>query len=178
MLFETLFSTRMNFATDHLEPVYYASDLSVGGSSNMTITCWAFAESFNRGGVYELGNAGVSQNMFALRTRDPGESGGGNNIWTTNHWGGAGDYTYTIASSLNNWTYFAVTYDISGTNVSTTYAAVLDIDDQVTLRDSQNMTLNLTDFLPFSRGRFNQDLEGNPVDFDGRIAEVRVYNRV
>lgn len=169
----------MNFNTDHLESGYFASDLSIGGASDCSITCWAYAESFNRGGIYEVGNAGVTQNMFALRTRDPGESGGGTDVWTTNHWGAvSGDYSYTITGSLNTWTFFVVTYDTAGTDTSETYAAILDTDDEVTSRGSLAMTLNLTDFLPFSIGRFNQANEGNPVDFDGRIADVRVYNRV
>lgn len=170
----------MNFNTDSLESGYFASELNIGGSTSCTFTCWARANSFNRGGIFEVGNSGTSQQMFALRTRDPGETSptGGNNIWTTNHWGGAGDYTYTIANSLNNWTFFVVTYNTSGTNVSTTYAAVLDNDDQVTERDSQNMTLNLGDNLPFAIGRFDQSFEGTPVFFDGDIADVRCYSRV
>lgn len=170
----------MDFNTDSLESGYFASDLNIGGSTSCTFTAWVYAESFNRGGVFEIGNSGTALNQFALRTRDPGETSptGGDNIWTTNHWGGAGDYTYTVASSLNNWTFFAVTYDTSGTNVSTTYAAVLDVDDQVTSRASQNMTLNLPDVLPFAIGRFDQDTQGTPVFFDGRIADVRVYSRV
>jgi hypothetical protein len=155
-----------------------ASNLNINGASDTTVTCWVNADSFNSGAVFEFGNSGTTNQFFALRTRAASEGGGGNNIWSVSHW--STEYTMTVTNSLNNWTFFCVTYDTAGTDTSECYAAVLGTDTLVTSQNSTTVTLNIVDKISFTMGELSiaSISPEVPIKFDGSIADVRVYDRV
>ncbi len=62
----------MEFSTHSIDTGIKSSDINVGGASNTTVTVWAYAESFDNGGVYEFGNTGIISQDFCLRTLSSG----------------------------------------------------------------------------------------------------------
>lgn len=136
----------------YVETSKAASQLGIGGASARTVAAWVYTQSFDNGGVFDLGNYASAEN-FALKTQKV------ENHWRVNLWS-SGEIDFTHAS-LNSWVHFAVTYDGS---VARVYANGSEVG-------SRAATLNTTDLVTFRIGRWRDDY------FTGKIDEVRVYNR-
>jgi|GEM_PF-756643 len=128
-----------------------AGNLAITGASSRTVEAWVYAESFNDGGVWQMGLPGNNQGEFTLRTTTT------DNVWVVQIWNL--DFGFTVPNSKNNWVHFAMTYD--GTTIK--------IYANGELAGSAARTLN-TLSANFYIGRWGDNW------FDGMIDEVMVYN--
>lgn len=125
--------------------------LTITGSVARTVEAWAYARSFNNGGIFQAGSMGETLRDFSLRTYSL------TNIWRLQFWDV--DVDLILADSLDAWHHYALTYD--GASVQFYYDGVL-ITNQVIALD--------TGPADFVVGRWRDDL------FDGQIDELRVWD--
>ena len=140
-----------------------AGDLGIDGSNPKTIEAWAYTRTFDdSAAIFALGAPGTDQLDFALRVRGD-EDEGIVDEWRAQFWGGDMDFEYP---SHNEWVHFALVWTgeqaiayANATQVATWSDATLDTEPDT----------------PFRIGWWPH--RGEDQAFDGKIAEVRVWNR-
>jgi hypothetical protein len=135
-----------------------ATDLGIDGNSPKTVTAWAYARSFNNGGIFDMGNNVNSQN-FSVRTMTQP------NTWRAQRYGyPIYDFDFTYPSA-NVWVHFALVYEgAAGGDKSWAYANGELVGSQIAMLDT-------ADTRPFAIGVWSNNY------FDGLIDDVRIYNR-
>jgi len=128
-----------------------AADLGLDGNAEKTAEAWVYVR--RDGGIFEMGSHADGRN-FSLRKM------GGADSWRVQFWGRSHDFSFTHPSQ-NRWVHLALVHTGSETIV---YANGEEI-----ARESRE--LNTAPEEPFRIGVW-----GNHV-FDGKIAEVRLWNR-
>ena len=94
------------------DDINLGSATQVTGAAARTIAGWAYAESFNNGGLFQAGRSGTTAADFTLRVSNS------NDQWRGQFWG-AGTFTANLPGSRNAWHHYALTYD--GTTVRLYY---------------------------------------------------------
>jgi WD40 repeat protein/serine/threonine protein kinase/tetratricopeptide (TPR) repeat protein len=154
---------RLDGDGDYLDSGKTAVDLGIAGNAPRTVTAWVYTRSFNKGGIYEMGQhgAGSTGMDFSLRTRAPDEADGGDNHWRVQYWGGAStsDEDFTFPSK-NTWVHFAHVHDGTNTRIYANGQLIAD----------HTATLNTGGAKSFKIGRWFY------VYFDGLIDDVRIYS--
>jgi hypothetical protein len=138
-------------SNDYVSTTETATDLGINGSASRTVEAWVYTQSFNNGGIFEMGTESVGED-FSLRTMTT------ENLWRAQFWGSDLDFTY---ESKGKWVYLAMTYDGSDIYV---YADGLQVA-------SLSINLNTTNTKNFSIGRWSSYY------FDGVIDSLRLYSR-
>ncbi len=123
----------------------------ITGNNPRTIEAWAYAESFNNGGVFQAGAPGTNLADFSLRTLTAYEH------WRVQLWGN--DMDVTLDYSKNSWHHYCLTYD--GTTVKFYYDGELYASKDVILNTASH---------DIYFGRWQDSY------FDGKIDEVRIWN--
>ncbi len=142
---------------DYVETGVNAGDLGIAGNAAKSIEAWAYTRSFNDGGIFALGVTGTASEDFSLRTL------GSANQWRVQFWGGDFDIDFEYPSQ-NTWVHFALVHTGSET--------IVYVDGAQIAREPRE--LNTSTQEPFRIGFWRAD----PWNvYDGRIAEVRVWNR-
>ena len=125
----------------------------IQGSAARTILCWAKAEAFNHGGLFQAGPLGPTGQDFSLRTTNT------DNLWRAQFWGTA-DQDATLANSKNTWNHYALVYD--GTTAKLYYNGVLATTKTVALNTgAHNLIIG----------------KWATYHFQGKMAHTRVYDR-
>lgn len=125
-------------------------NFGIDGAEARTVEAWVYTESFNDGGVWQMGSPGNALGEFSLRTTYS------ENVWVVQIW--TTDFSITVPNSKNNWVHFAMTYD--GTTIRI-YA-----NGELAGSAARNLNTLSADFFI---GRW-----GN-IWFDGRVDEVQVF---
>jgi hypothetical protein len=136
---------------DYVSTTQTATDLGVNGSASRTVNVWVYTQTFNHGGIFEMGTQSVGED-FSLRTMTT------DNEWRAQFWGIDVDFTY---ESKNRWVYFSLVYDGS-------YAYVYADGVQI---ESYPVALNTTNTKTFTIGRWSTYY------FDGVIDSLTLYSR-
>ncbi len=123
----------------------------ITGDYSRTIEAWAYAESFNDGGIFQSGITGENNRDFSLRTK------GTDNQWRMQFWGN--DFDVVLAESKNNWHHYCMTYD--GSNAKLYYDGKLMVDEAISLNTGNGDVYF---------GKWREDY------FDGKIDEIRIWN--
>ena len=121
------------------------------GDNPRTIEAWAYAESFNNGGIFQAGATGADYQDFSFKTKST------DNEWKVNLWGS--DMDIVLPNSKGAWHHYCMTYD--GTIVWLYYDGEL-IDSTIVVLNTGNHDVYF--------GRWRHDY------FDGKIDEVRFWN--
>ncbi len=124
----------------------------ITGNGPRTIEAWAYAESFNEGGIFQAGATGTNLADFSLRTLTS------DNQWRIQLWGS--DMDVTLNNSKNSWHHYCLTYD-GDTTVKLYYDGNLEATKYATLNTGSHDVW-------FGRWWNNY--------FDGKIDEVRIWN--
>ncbi|MBN1339275.1 MAG: VCBS repeat-containing protein, partial [Bacteroidales bacterium] len=125
--------------------------IPVTGDQARTIEMWAYAETFNGGGIFQAGQAGGTLGDFSLSATET------DNLWRI-HLGG-NDIDVSLPGSKDKWHHYCLTYNDSITRLYYDGALVARIDT----------ALNTGAHDVFI-GRWENFY------FDGRIEEVRIWN--
>ena len=126
----------------------------IQGSAARTILCWAKAEAFNHGGLFQAGPLYAAGRDFSLRTNHA------DNLWRAQFWGSAADKDVTLANSKNTWNHYALAYD--GTTAKLYYNGVLATSKTVALNTgAHNLIIG----------------KWGTYHFQGKMAHTRVYDR-
>ena len=145
----------LNGADGRVDTGLTASALGIGGNASKTVTAWVNTETFNNGGIFDLGNTANGQ-QFSLRTQTA------DNSWRVQFYGGAYDFDFTYASK-NTWVFFAITHN-EGDNWNYAYADGGQVG-------SRQVALNTADNVPFRIGSYSTSF------FDGSVDEVGLWDR-
>jgi hypothetical protein len=150
------------------------SDLGIDDSTGLTVAAVVRAESFDRGGTWTIGKAGVDGREFSMRTcgadRTYGDCPDGSDDptghWRAQHWG-TEDIDFESADSDGGWVLLVQAYDGEETTIY--------IDGQA--RASADTDLDLSSNRDIQIGRWVR-IDDNPnFYFDGAIAELLVFDR-
>ncbi|MBN1340908.1 MAG: choice-of-anchor D domain-containing protein, partial [Bacteroidales bacterium] len=125
----------------------------ITGNLPRTIEAWAFAESFNNGGIFQAGKNGADGEDFSLRTTNI------QNQWKMQFWGTMYDLTVTLPDSKDRWHHYCMTYDGSTANLY--YDGRLMATREATLNTGTN---------EIWLGRWQNSY------FNGKIDEVRIWD--
>ncbi len=129
-----------------------ASDFDIEGHKPKTVEAWVYAEDFNGGGVFSVGGHSYTSHDFSLRTM------GNTGRWRMQFWGADVDFYYR---SQDRWVHFALVYNGED--------AILYANGKEVTRRKRDLETSTDN--PFQIGRWRGDV------FDGKIAEVRIWNR-
>ncbi len=142
--------------SSHVQTQVSAGDLGIAGAAPKTVEAWVYARAFNyHGGVFALGNRGSNGADFSLITL------GSPDRWRVVFWAMDLDFSHP---SENQWMHVAVVYDGK--------EAIVYADGKERARRECELDTNADE--AFRIGRW-WDNDGGA--FDGRIAEVRIWNR-
>jgi hypothetical protein len=151
----SLYGEETNYALDFEGGGQYVNlgrDAQISGNAPRTIEMWAYAESFNGGGIFQAGSSGSVNRDFSLRTL------GTDNVWRVQLWG-AGDFDVNLIGSKGAWHHYAVVYD--GSSCRLYYDGQLIQSRSVDLNTGEN---------DIWIGRWTGSY------FNGKIDEVRIWN--
>jgi len=138
---------------DYIETGKTSSDLGVDGSKTKTVSAWVYTESFNGGGIFEIGAEDTDGEDFSFRTLSS------DNEWKAQFWGSADiDFTY---DSIDKWVHFVVTWDGTTTRIYADGSEVVSADNSLDTGNNK----------AFKIGKWSDKF------FDGKIDDVRIYNR-
>ena len=151
------FDTALNFShpNDVIDTGKTAGNLGLANNVAKSVTAWVMTNSFNDGGIYEMGQHSEGQD-FSLRTKT------GDNWWRIQYWGSGattGDIDFYY-DSKNKWVHFAHVYDGARTKIYANSELVVN----------EPSLLNTGDQKTFKIGRWDDH------HFDGIIDDVRIYN--
>lgn len=135
---------------DYIDTGRPASELRVDANSPRTIALWAYARSFNGGGLYEMGGDGTREG-FSMRTCD--FDGG----WEARY----GGIDAIVTGGRDEWVHLTHVYQANRAEVYV----------DASYPQGRQLMLDTTDDKPFRIGI----CEG--VTFDGLIDDVRLYDR-
>jgi len=149
LLFDKFPGHALDFQGDD-DYVQCNADPQITGSNPRTIEAWAYAESFNRGGIFQTGTTGVNLQDFSFRTLET------DNNWRVQLFGD--DMDVYLEGSKNAWHHYCLTYD--GTTVKLYY------DGNLKASAERNLNTGNGDIY---FGKWKTDY------FDGKIDEVRIW---
>lgn len=128
-------------------------DHQITGNAPRTIEAWAYAESFNGGGIFQAGPTGSAGKDFSMRTM------GTDNLWRVQMWG-APDFDVTLPNSKGAWHHYCLSFD---GNIARVY-----YDGQFITAQTVSINTGITDFFIGKWG-------GS--EFNGKIDEFRVWDK-
>jgi hypothetical protein len=159
---------------DYLDVDRDVSDLGIDDSTGLTVATVVRADSFDRGGTWTIGKAGVDGQEFSMRTCGadrtygdcPDSSDDPTGHWRAQHWGTA-DVDFEAPDSNGGWILLVQAYDGEETTIY--------VDGQA--RASAETDLDLSSNRDIQIGRWVR-LNNNPhFYFHGSMAEVLVFDR-
>jgi hypothetical protein len=157
---------------DYLNIDRDVKELGVEESSGFVIVATLKVDEFDRGGTWTVGEAGVDGREFSMRTCssygfDGCEASDPEGDWRGQHWGRADIDFSTGPNSADEWLILTHAYDGDD--------AYIRVNGKEVARDS--IDLNLSANRDIQIGRWER-LDDDPhYYFDGRMAEVTVFDR-
>ncbi len=136
---------------DYLDTGKLPSQLGIAGSAPRTVALWAYARSFNGGGLYEMGGHGTREG-FSLRTGDIDDA------WQARY--GRIDANF-YTESLNEWVHLTHVYEASTAEMYVNGLSPRGRQLVLLTSDDRQFRIGICD----------------GVTFDGLIDDVRLYNR-